>query len=714
MKKIFIRHFFILSIFLSLKSWGQEFEISPYLQLLQGNQGLVIFKLNQVSSLELFTKPQNGQIWRSHGLQEAKQWHRILMDSLVSGSRYQYKIKFSTGKVWEVPTAHFRTQVAVAKRQSFRFWAIGDPFPGATQGMVAQAMGPYFKEKAPDFIITQGDNVYCGGQEGCYQQDFFGVYKDILQQAPIYPVTGNHDYRNNPRQPPELMAYFDLFHLPSEGQLGGVPSKSEQYYSFNYGNAHFIALESYAPDVQGRRLFDKDSPQYQWLENDLKANTLDWTIIYFHYPIFTKGSYDSDVVPDLQALRKSLAPLFEKYGVDLVLNGHSHIYERSRPTKGHYSNSNEFNASIHQKQSSSGKFDGSANACPYVMDKDSNDGPVYIVNGLGGKPTGAWIGRHPVMEFSSRRPGSLLFDVDGSVLSGKYIDSSGIVLDQFMLVKTVSRRCQSCFNNLNPKGCGPSKEPMFSSKQALSNAQNLAFCQQVGEVKLLASGDSSAKFRWYEAGKLLGEQMEWKLDANQVGKRVLELSQVVAGLESAKTNIALEVYPQPAAPRGIIGPDSVYVGRTYRFQVQNPENVTYQWTWPSAWSAKVDGNALELVPSLLDGMIQVRQISSQTCPSPSTDKLLKALLVLEAPTSQSEFKAYPNPSTGAWIQVSIPSSHQGGQLELWDLQGKRRWQSQHAQGQQGYALGALANGTYLLRLQKAGQPSLEQKLWIQN
>lgn len=673
----------------------------------------VLFRTNRAIATQIFYRKQGAQEWQAGAVDAGGLEHDLMVSGLSAATGYQYKLRFSNGQEWEDDRAKFQTAPEPGKRKKFGFWSLGDMYPGETQAKVMEGFKSFIGNKPIDFITTQGDNIYCGNYDDCFKNSFFGVYEDFLMQYPSFPSAGNHDYSNNPWLSPKDVAYLRRFHLPNRAELGGVSSGSEAYYSYDYANAHFVVLESFAFDSTAKRVFDPNSAQYQWLEADLKANKKEWTIVYFHFPPYTKGTYDSDVVPDLIQHRTQLVPLFEKYQVDLVLSGHSHVYERSRPTLGHYESSTNFLTSKHQVQSGSGRFDGADRSCPYRMDDKRYTGPVYIVNGTGGG-TGNYKGRHPIMETMLGIPGSTYIEVDGPILQGKFIDANGQVLDKYTLIKTSDGRCEQCFNNLNPKGCGPSKEPMFSSKQALSNAQNLAFCQQVGEVKLLASGDSSAKFRWYEAGKLLGEQMEWKLDANQIGKRVLELSQVVAGLESAKTNIALEVYPQPAAPRGIIGPDSVYVGRTYRFQVQNPENVTYQWTWPSAWSAKVDGNALELVPSLLDGMIQVRQISSQTCPSPSADKLLKALLVLEAPTPQSEFKAYPNPSTGAWIQVSIPSSHQGGQLELWDLQGKRRWQSQHAQGQQGYALGALANGTYLLRLQKAGQPSLEQKLWIQN
>ena len=76
-------------------------------------------------------------------------------------------------------------------------------------------------------------------------------------------------------------------------------------------------------------MYNKQSPQYQWLEKDLAANKALWTIVFFHHPPYTKRSHDSDVEVALGEVRQTLVPLFDKYKVDLVLNGHSHVYELS-------------------------------------------------------------------------------------------------------------------------------------------------------------------------------------------------------------------------------------------------------------------------------------------------------------------------------------------------------------------------------------------------
>jgi len=81
---------------------------------------------------------------------------------------------------------------------------------------------------------------------------------------------------------------------------------------------------------------------WNWLQCDLAASTSEWLIAYWHHPPYTKGSHDSDVDPELVEMRENFLPLLEAAGVDLVLCGHSHAYERSALIDGHYGLSGSF------------------------------------------------------------------------------------------------------------------------------------------------------------------------------------------------------------------------------------------------------------------------------------------------------------------------------------------------------------------------------------
>ena len=122
------------------------------------------------------------------------------------------------------------------------------------------------------------------------------------------------------------LPYLNIFSLPSRGELGGVPSGTEQYYAFDYGNVHIVSLDSQLSN----RDKDQRAAMRDWLIDDLSANQLDWTIVIFHHPPYSKGSnHDSDREQNEIDMRQTFAPVFEDYGVDVVYSGHAHSYERS-------------------------------------------------------------------------------------------------------------------------------------------------------------------------------------------------------------------------------------------------------------------------------------------------------------------------------------------------------------------------------------------------
>src|SRR2546425_5664596 len=124
--------------------------------------------------------------------------------------------------------------------------------------------------------------------------------------------------------------YYDIFTLPKSGEAGGVASGTEAYYSFNYANIHFVCLDS----IDSNR--SPSGAMLTWLKADLAANTRQWLIAFWHYPPYSKGSHDSDPDTTSTQMRQYVLPILDDYGVDLVLSGHSHSYERSYLLDGHY------------------------------------------------------------------------------------------------------------------------------------------------------------------------------------------------------------------------------------------------------------------------------------------------------------------------------------------------------------------------------------------
>lgn len=226
-----------------------------------------------------------------------------------------------------------------------------------------------------------GDNAYNSGTDAEYTTHFFDLFHPILKNSVVWPVLGNHDIaaagfdRNA-----EIGAYYTAFSLPKLGEAGGVASSAESYYSYDYGNVHFVVLDSNYPT-----LVRVGSAQYSWLMNDLAATAAtgkaDWVIVYFHHPPYSKGSHDSDAESWSTKMRTDILPLLESAGVDLVLSGHSHSYERSSLLNGHYGLSSSF-VSAYIVDGGNGDPAGSGPYRKPTPGMAANEGTVYQVSGI--------------------------------------------------------------------------------------------------------------------------------------------------------------------------------------------------------------------------------------------------------------------------------------------------------------------------------------------
>jgi predicted phosphodiesterase len=191
------------------------------------------------------------------------------------------------------------------KADSVRFAVLGDTGTGDTaQREVAQQL-VRSRERFPfGFALMLGDNLYGSERPQDYERKFEVPYKALIDaKVEFHAALGNHD---DPNQ-----RFYKLFNL------GG-----ERYRTFRKENVRFFVLDSNY----------LDPAQIKWLEKELQASGSDWKIPYFHHPLYTSSSRGPVI-----ELRTVLEPLFVKYGVDVVLSGHEHSYERTKPQQGvHY------------------------------------------------------------------------------------------------------------------------------------------------------------------------------------------------------------------------------------------------------------------------------------------------------------------------------------------------------------------------------------------
>jgi 3',5'-cyclic AMP phosphodiesterase CpdA len=273
---------------------------------------------------------------------------------------------------------------------------------------------------------------------------FFNIYQvNLTKNHTLWHAPGNHDYAGSAaRQADHLIAYYDIFSLPKTGEAGGIASNNEAFYSYNYGNVHFVSLDSYGWETGNSRLYDTTGPQVTWLKRDLAANKLKWSVAYFHHPPYTKGSHNSDVETELIKIRQNLVRILERYKVDLVLNGHSHSYERSYLINGHYDVESTFNFATHALSTSSGKYNGSTNSCPYLKKPaEVRNGIVFALVGSAGKLEGSSSGYpHNSMSYSNvTNAGSLIIEIENNRLDAKWICSDGVIRDNFTIMKEVNK-----------------------------------------------------------------------------------------------------------------------------------------------------------------------------------------------------------------------------------------------------------------------------------
>jgi len=230
---------------------------------------------------------------------------------------------------------------------------------------------------------------------------------------------GNHEtYAGEP------IPYFDIFTLPTQGEAGGVPSGTEHYYSFDYGPVHFICLDSQSSNRQ------PGSPMLTWLENDLSATQARWTVAYWHHPPYSHGSHNSDTEIELIEMRQNALPILEAHGVDLVLCGHSHAYERSMLIDGHYGTSDTLSPGM-IKDSGDGKPKGDG---PYTKTTGAHAGAVYTVCGVSGQVSSGTLD-HPVMVTSLATLGSMVIDIVDNRLTARFLASNGLIRDSFVILK---------------------------------------------------------------------------------------------------------------------------------------------------------------------------------------------------------------------------------------------------------------------------------------
>jgi hypothetical protein len=362
--------------------------------------------------------------------------HIVEIAGLNPDTRYYYSVGDLDEELIWGPEYHFFTHPVPGTVKPTRIWAIGDcgtfnTGAGNSAG-VRDAYYAFAGTRRTNVWLPLGDNAYYSGTDAEYQANFFNVYADLMRKTVLWSTIGNHE-TYSPVEGAQL-PYFNMFSFPRYGEAGGVASGTEKYYSFDYADIHFVCLDSELSDRS------PDGAMLTWLKADLEANTSDWLIAYWHSPPYSKGSHDSDNLLDnfgnMTDMRANAVRLLESYGVDLVLCGHSHNYERSFLINGHYGFSDSLTAAM-VKDAGSGRTDDTGAYIKPLSGPAPNQGAVYVVAGCAGWATFR-TGHHPIMFLDELQVGSMVIDINGKRLDARFLRETGAIDDYFTILKGVA------------------------------------------------------------------------------------------------------------------------------------------------------------------------------------------------------------------------------------------------------------------------------------
>lgn len=237
--------------------------------------------------------------------------HQAELTGLNPGTEYSYRILVDDQNMAPADDLRFRT----AGPGRFTFLVFGDSGQdNAAQRQVAQLM----LQERPALVLHTGDLAYENGTFEQFQRTYFNYYRDLMKRAPFFPTPGNHDYNTNQAAP-----YLAMHAPPTEGV---PPADRGRYYSFDWGNVHFVSLDSNAPLVNAA---NGTGAMLQWLDNDLQRTRQAWKVVYFHHAPYATANHEND--PNGQIVRERVVPILDRYSVDLVLSGHEHSYDRTYP-----------------------------------------------------------------------------------------------------------------------------------------------------------------------------------------------------------------------------------------------------------------------------------------------------------------------------------------------------------------------------------------------
>ena len=355
---------------------GLSFARGPYTQYVTASEATVMWGTAPLVSARVDAKAASGEPVSAEGD------GRVRLIGLQAGMVYRYRV---LAQGVSSPEGTFRTSGSSDDAVTFILYGDSRENP-SLHARLAVRMASH----DPDLVVHSGDFVENGQNEAEWNPLFFEPVRPLALKAPVYPTLGNHEKDGAP--------YYAAFEVPPNGSS----TRPEAWYSFDYGPTHFIVLDS---NPQSGDL-DPGTEQRKWLEEDLAGSNARWKFLILHHPLYSSGRHKSNVL-----LREILMPLCERFGVDMVLTGHDHCYERTWPLRG---------------------------------DNRSDDGVVQVVSGGGGASLytvgrSAWtavsesVSHYCVLKVTNSHLDMEVYDVEG-----RQVDALRLLNDEGSLEEMVA------------------------------------------------------------------------------------------------------------------------------------------------------------------------------------------------------------------------------------------------------------------------------------
>ena len=300
-----------------------NFTRGPFVQNVSSNRAQVIWKtpVPADTKLEFGTTSAPENLLLDTNLVTT---HVVTLTNLSPDSVVFYRATSSEGN--QAIAGAIESFHTLKTRGAVSFMVFGDSGGGSLgQFQIADVI----RRAAPDLVLHVGDIIYYSFDIRRADMKCLSVYQPHMKSTPYFFTFGNHDLYLGDSH------FLETFYLPTNSVTG-----TEHFYSFDHGDVHFCAL--FVPVRAQNPLYPNyylgdGTAQYRWLTNDLATTTKPWKILFFHIPVNNCGlhrfeSYNG--VYDRLELQRLLLPIARQHGVQLILNGHDHNFQRFAPMNG--------------------------------------------------------------------------------------------------------------------------------------------------------------------------------------------------------------------------------------------------------------------------------------------------------------------------------------------------------------------------------------------